>query len=403
MTGLSEKIIRSHFGNSIPSEDKSFGGSKVLLDLGTQPIVNSLKDSAEEALAAEQFPIRALIDDDLLIHLDVSVPPEKLYADYLYHSGVNKPYIRHCRRMWQDIKHLNPTRIIDIGGNDGTLLKTFQEEAGRPLEMYNVDASNSFAEENQEKGIHFVNEFWSKDAPVPTADFIITTNAFQHTPDAEKFVEGIAAKLDGTWILEFPYTLRTLETLQFDQFYHEHYYYWLIKPLKKLLSKFGLNIFHCEEVSIHGGSMRCWITNKDQYGTTEADQKFIKKEENFDYNRFMSLVWSKIIKDQAFISKLDGSIALFGAAAKGCVYLNALNSWKLSHAYCVDDTVQKQGKYIPGTEIEIRTREYLMVDKPDNIIIMAHNFAPAIAQSLINDGYKGRLITMLPDIQIDRA
>ena len=117
----------------------------------------------------------------------------------------------------------------------------------------------------------------------------------------------------------------------------------------------------------------------------------------------MSLVWSKIIKDQAFISKLDGSIALFGAAAKGCVYLNALNSWKLSHAYCVDDTVQKQGKYIPGTEIEIRTREYLMVDKPDNIIIMAHNFAPAIAQSLINDGYKGRLITMLPDIQIDRA
>ena len=94
-----------------------------MLDLGTQPIVNSLKDSAEEALAAEQYPIRALIDDDLLIHLDVSVPPEKLYADYLYHSGVNKPYIRHCRRMWHDIKHLNPTRIIDIGGNDGTLLR----------------------------------------------------------------------------------------------------------------------------------------------------------------------------------------------------------------------------------------------------------------------------------------
>ena len=118
----------------------------------------------------------------------------------------------------------------------------------------------------------------------------------------------------------------------------------------------------------------------------------------------MSLVWSKIIRDQAFISKTLWQIYSFvGAAAKGCVYLNALNSWKLSNTYCVDDTVQKQGKFIPGTEIEIRTREYLMVDKPDNIIIMAHNFAPAIAQSLINDGYKGRLITMMPDIQIDRA
>jgi len=373
------------------------------LDLGTQPVVNSLKDTAEEALAATQYPIRALIDEDLCIHLDTSVPPEELYADYLYHSGVNKPYIRHCRRMWQSIKHLNPRRIIDIGGNDGTLLHTLQQEAGRPLEMYNVDASNSFAGENLEKGIHFINEFWSKDAPVPTADFIFTTNAFQHTPDAEKFVEGIAEKLNGTWILEFPYTLTTLETLQFDQFYHEHYYYWLVKPIKKLLSKFGLNIYHAEKISIHGGSMRLWITNKEMYGDTGAAEEFIKKEEWFDYNRYMSLVWTKIIKDQAFLNQLDGSIALFGAAAKGCVYLNAVNSWQLSDTYCVDDTVQKQSKYIPGTSIRIVDREYLRFDRPDNIIIMAHNFAPSIKQSLIDDGYKGRLITMFPEIEIDRA
>ena len=116
--------------------------------------------------------------------------------------------------------------------------------------------------------------------------------------------------------------------------------------------------------------MRLWITNKDQYGTTEAAEKYIKKEEAFDYNRFMSAVWTKIIKDQSFISKLDGSIALFGAAAKGCVYLNALNSFKLAGAYCVDDTPQKQGKYIPGTGIEIKDRDYLLADRPDNIIII---------------------------------
>ena len=132
-------------------------------------------------------------------------------------------------------------------------------------------------------------------------------------------------------------------------------------------------------------------------------KNLLRKKKSFDYNRFMSLVWSKIIRDQSFIANLDGSIALFGAAAKGCVYLNALNSFKLAEAYCVDDTLQKQGKYIPGTEIQVRNREFLMVDRPDNVIIMAHNFAPAIKQSLINDGYKGRLITMLPEIEIDRA
>ena len=75
----------------------------------------------------------------------------------------------------------------------------------------------------------------------------------------------------------------------------------------------------------------------------------------------MSLVWNKIIKDQSFIAGLDGSIALFGAAAKGCVYLNALNSFKLNGAYCVDDTPQKQRKYIPGTEIQVRDRRLLVV------------------------------------------
>ena len=185
--------------------------------------------------------------------------------------------------MWQDIKHLKPTRIIDIGGNDGTLLKTFQEEAGRPLEMYNVDASNSFAEKRiKEKAFILSMSFGVKMLLFLQLILLLQPMLFSTHQMLKKFVEGIAAKLDGVWILEFPYTLRTLETLQFDQFYHEHYYYWLIKPLKKLLSKFGLNIFHCEEQS-RSMAGRCvvWITNKDQYGTTEADEKFIKKEEVF--------------------------------------------------------------------------------------------------------------------------
>ena len=294
------KDYPSTTGRSIPHVEKNSAGEMILLNLSLQPLVNNLCLSKEAALNAKRYQLCATMDEDLLIKLDTKVPSDELYKDYLYHSGVSMPYTYHCRELWHDIKHLRHEVIIDVGGNDGTLLDSFQSQTKETLKMYNVDASTSFKEENETKGITYVNDYFNKDTDVPKADIITSTNVFQHTPDAERFVEGIAEKLDGTWILEFPYTLRTIQTLQFDQFYHEHYYYWMIKPLKKLLSKYGLNIYHAEEVSIHGGSMRLWITNKEFYGDTQTADKFIKEEEDYDYRSFYSHVHFLLVSEQFF-------------------------------------------------------------------------------------------------------
>ena len=375
----------------------------ILLNLSLQPLVNNLCLSKEAALNAKRYQLCATMDEDLLIKLDTKVPSDELYKDYLYHSGVSMPYTYHCRELWHDIKHLRHEVIIDVGGNDGTLLDSFQSQTKETLKMYNVDASTSFKEENETKRITYVNDYFSKDTDVPKADIITSTNVFQHTPDAERFVEGIAEKLDGTWILEFPYTLRTIQTLQFDQFYHEHYYYWMIKPLKKLLSKYGLNIYHAEEVSIHGGSMRLWITNKEFYGDTQTADKFIKEEEKYDYRSFYSHTYRKIINDTIFLNKLEGKTVFFGAAAKGCIYLNALQITNENGGYIVDDTPEKQGKFVPGTGMKIHSREFMLDDEPDNVVILAHNFAGFITTKLRHDGYKGKIITMMPDIYIDEV
>mgnify|MGYP005991577817 FL=1 len=375
----------------------------ILLNLGVQPLVNNLCRSKESAVNAKQYQLCATIDNDLLIKLDTAVPSDELYKDYLYHSGVSMPYTYHCREMWHDIKHLRHETIIDIGGNDGTLLSAFQSQTKDKLNLYNVDASASFKEANEAKGITYINDYFNKDTDVPKADIITSTNVFQHTPNAERFVEGIAEKLDGTWILEFPYTLRTIQTLQFDQFYHEHYYYWMVKPLKKLLSQFGLNIYHAEEVDIHGGSMRLWITNKEFYADTEAAEKFIAEEEAYDYKSFYSQSYRKIIDDSVFLNKLEGKTVFFGAAAKGCVYLNALQTSTDKGQYVVDDTPEKQGLFVPGTGMKIHSRQFMLEDQPDNVVILAHNFAGYITTKLRHDGYKGKIITMMPDIYIDEV
>jgi hypothetical protein len=375
---------------------------KPLLDLGFQPLVNNLFSTKEQSLNAKKYSMSATIDGNMTVKLDTAIPSEELYKTYLYHSAVNKPYIYHCQRMWHSIKHLKHDVIIDVGGNDGSLLKSFRSQTKDPLTLINVDASSSFREENIESGIDYVNDYFNEDLDLPTADIITSTNVFQHTSDVEKFLSAIKKHLGGVWILEFPYTLRTFETLQFDQFYHEHYYYWLVTPLVKLFDKYDLRIINIEEQEIHGGTLRLWIAKKSDSNPTGVEKEFLKKEKEFDFFASSKKMYEKIERDRNWILNLEGKTAFFGAAAKGCVYLNALNidSNILIDSYIIDDTKNKQGMFMPGTGFEILNREILYKHQPDNLIILAHNFKDYIIKSL-RPYYKGKIITMLPTLQID--
>jgi hypothetical protein len=375
-----------------------------LLDLGNQPLVNNLFYNKEDSLNAKQYRMAATIDGNLKIQLDTVIPSEHLYEKYLYHSSVSKPYIYHCQKMWHSIKHLKHDVIIDVGGNDGTLLKAFRSQTTDSLKLTNVDASSSFREENIKSGIEYVNDYFNEDLELQKADIITSTNVFQHTPGVEKFLAGIKKHLSpyGVWVLEFPYTLRTFETLQFDQFYHEHYYYWLVTPLFKLFDQYGLHIVNIEEQTIHGGTLRLWISHKQYSNPTEEIDEYLKAEQKFNFFISAEKMYKKIVKDKLWIKNLKGNISFFGAAAKGCVYLNALGITikDFPNSYIVDDTLNKQNLFVPGTGFEIISRERLYREQPENLIILAHNFKDYISKSL-RPRYLGKIINMLPNVQID--
>jgi hypothetical protein len=202
--------------------------------------------------------------------------------------------------------------------------------------------------------------------------------------------------------LEFPYTLRTFETLQFDQFYHEHYYYWLVTPLVKFLNEYELQIVNIEEQTIHGGTLRLWICHKEYSDPTDVDINYLNLEKNFDFFVTSEKMQKKIIKDKEWLNGIKEKIAFFGAAAKGCVYLNSLgvNIENFPNSYIVDDTKNKQNMFVPGTGFEVVNRDFLYDEQPENLIVLAHNFKDYIIKSL-RPMYKGKIITLLPSFQID--
>ena len=143
-----------------------------------------------------------------------------------------------------------------------------------------------------------------------------------------------------------------------------------------------------------------WLGNKTPPVPGIAADNFIKEEASLPLHSFHFDVHTKISEDYFWLRHLKGRTAFFGAAAKGCVYLNALGltSNSVPGGYVVDDMPAKQGLYIGGTGFHIKDRQFLYKDQPDNLVVLAHNFKDYIEESL-RPKYRGRIITMFPDIE----
>lgn len=371
---------------------------KEIINLGDLPLVNNLFKTKDQSLKAKRFGLKIIEDLNLLMKLDIEIPSEEMFEQYLYRSSINKPYIDHCKTMWKYIENFNPKRIADIGGNDGALLKAFKEMSNNELDLTNIDASSSFKEDNEKYGITYIQDYWGDLIFEKKFDVITSTNVFQHNPNYRKFLKGISNNLNGIWILEFPYFLETVKTDQFDQIYHEHVFYWLLTPLYHLFKEYGLKIIDISIEEIHGGSMRIVSSNKIEHKENlDKINLFLQKEQDFDFQNWGEKIKLKLNKDKDFIDNLKGSVAAFGAAAKGCIYLNCIKTNKIE--YIIDDTIQKQGLFSPGLGLEILDRKILKEAPPDNIIILAHNFKKYIAKSLRDYGYTGKIYVMLPTIE----
>lgn len=386
--------------------------STTYLNLGNVPLVNNLCATKEESLACEKFPLAIqFFPKSKLTCLTEIVNKDNLFLNYLYKSGVNKPYLDHCAKMYDYLSRImilgNNDLIVDIGGNDGSLLKEFRKENRSP-HYVNVDCSKSFIEDNKNAGIEYVNEYFGENTKLEhKAELIISTNVFQHTEPIRSFVKGIERNLtcNGVWCLEFPYILTTLADDNYDQVYHEHVYYYCLKNIIDLLDQEGMRVINVSYHDMHAGTLRVLSVKKSSMRQPDSTiLSFLNLEKTLTEEycvKWGKRAHEKITEFTQFVNNfsLSGSIACFGAAAKGCVFLNSCGLDDTVIKFVVDDTPFKQGKFIPGTGIEVVSRDILRTFQPDYILILAHNFKDYIIESL-KDQYEGKFIVMFPDIKI---
>ena len=395
-------------------------GSRLVkyLDLGMMPVANNLSESALLARQVARFPMQLQYCKDCsLSQLTTVVDPQEMFSHYTYRSSINKGYIRHCREMARSVgEFLSLTSndlVLDIAGNDGTLLGQFKDELG--VKVLNVDAAKNITAVAKDRGIPTINDFWSMDV----ADRIVkmharpklvtATNVFAHVDDLHNFLSSVKHCLDenGVLILEFPYCIDFIEQRAFDTIYFEHLSYFLIRPLLKLAGLIGLKIFSVQKQDIHGGTVRVFFANEDMPVDEASVEDFLEKEEQGGFHEAERyLDWSQEIDNlingltnEVRTLKQNGSkIAAFAASAKGNTLLNACGLGRRTISYIVDDTPEKIGRFSPGTGIPIVDRSVLKSDPPDYLLILAWNFSREIIES--TDEFSGKYIIPIPTFMV---
>ena len=390
---------------------------KQFLDLGRTPLANSLVGKKNLNKKERTFPLSVYFCQNcsLVQVLDV-VNPEILFSDYYFMTSASSPSVDHFKKysakILKDFIKSSRDLVVDIGGNDGTLLNELKNDC----KVLNIEPAHNIAEVARKKGIHTINKFFSKKLVKEIikkngyANVITANNITAHTDTVRELFEGVKDLLadDGVFIFETHWARNLIGEGGFDQVYHEHLSYYSLHALKYLVDSVGMSIFDVETVPIQGESLRVYVSKNRKPKASFA--KFLKREKSLGLNDFKSFArFSKKVLDNKnktlkLLAKLKSEnkkIVGYGAPAKGSTLLNFYGIGKETIDYVIDTTSIKQGLFMPGVHLPIYPPEKLFESKPDYILLLAWNYADAILKkekNLRDGGVK--FIIPVPEVKI---
>lgn len=394
---------------------------KKILDLGEMPLANAFLDENKLSQKEISYPLRVVWCESCgLLQIDEIVSPEILFRNYIYVSGTSKALRKHFESLATEVvnnfKLNSESLVVDIGSNDGTLLKEFKKYG---IKVLGVEPAVNIAKIAEENGVKTISNFFSADIAKKIirengkAEAITATNVVAHTNDLDGLLKGVSYLLkdDGVFVIEVPYLVDLLENIEFDTIYHEHLSYFAVRPLKIFFDERDFKIINIERVKIHGGTIRIFVSKKKSgYDINENVNRLISLEikrglnEVTAYRKFAGLV-EKLKEDLVgLLQKIKSEnkkVIGYGAAAKGNTLLNYYNIGPELIEFIADLSPMKQNKFTPGTNIPVYSPEQIYKTKPDYMLILAWNFADEIMkqQSKFKE-IGGKFIVPVPEVKI---
>lgn len=384
-------------------------------DFGLTPLVNSFK--ARDEIQTGYAPLKILLCEECwLPQLSVVVDPHILYDHYTYaHSTTST--LRHHFGILADILHdQRPSlgRILEIGSNDGLLLEYLRTKPDVDFVM-GVDPAANLAEVAILKGIQTRIALFGTEVAehlheyFKPFDVVLARHVFAHTDNWKDVLDGIATITHNQSIvaLEVQYAPDLLERVEWDQVYHEHLSYVTLTGLAAALANTYWRLHDVVRVDYNGGSVVIILRHVES-GIAPSPRvlEMISKEPRgltpwYDFHKKASTLIQKLSDEVRWRAVSGIRVGGYGAPAKATNWVHQCNLSHRELIFITDSAPLKQGKLVPGSDIEIVAPEMMKTAKPDCMVMFAWNFESEILRKeadFINGG--GKFIVPLPTIRI---
>lgn len=347
------------------------------------------------------------------VQLSHVVPPEIIYENYIYFTesspGLKSHFKNYADEIVLKLGLSANNLIVDIGSNDGTLLK-YLKALGQ--NVVGIEPSVPASNVANRQHIKTYNNFFDRTLVNSVlksegqADVITINNLFANVVNLNNFIENVIQLLsvDGVLIIESSYLIDMLDNMVFDFIYHEHLSYLSVKPLQRWFLGHGLRLFDIQEGLTKGGSLRYFVAKENSKWKEKPSVKKIsvlepqgkvleKKFSNFNIDILnMKLKIHDVLKP--YVNK---KVVGYGASATTTTLISYFEIQNYL-AFLVDDNKAKIGRFSPGFHIPVFDPEVLVQSKPDLIIIFAWRFLNKIHPKIKELGIP--ILVPLPSVSI---
>jgi SAM-dependent methyltransferase len=393
---------------------------KLVIKLDPIPLSENYSFDRSVATSKPRYPVDAYMCADCghVQHLDV-IDPKVLWDSYTYYSGDAKGMPEHFRQTADKIlARVQPPEgalVVDIGGNDGSLLKPFKEKG---LRVLNIDPATDAARRATEAGVETICDLMSVELAKEIrqkygpAHVICAFNVFAHADNLGDMVDSVREMLapDGLFFFEAQYLLDIIDGMLIATIFHEHMSHHSGKPLIQFLDRHGLELVTIERARIQHGSLIGAVQHKGgkfKVDQSVADLVALEDKRRLDKIETLAAFNDKVqdlrVRTKSMVAGLKASgktIAGYGAARSGPTLIAQFGlAGKID--FIVDDHPQKVGKFETGDGIAVVPTTELVARMPDYCIILAWVHSQKIIES--NQDYLargGHFIVLCPETRV---
>lgn len=399
---------------------------EVVIDLGVVPLAGGFiaKDSKSEIFNTEKlFPLQLYYCRECyLLQVNTSINPDTLFKNYFYFSSSIKTLVDYFQGFSEDLlkdkKYSSKTHVVEIGCNDGELLKAF---IAKGVSVTGVDPATNVVKPLIKRGMPIINDYFSEKVAEKIikekgkADFIVSFHSMAHIENMHDVASGIKKLLKPKGVLAFEvhYLGNLILQKQYDMMYHEHQFYYSLHTLQKFFAQYNMEVFDIQKSNVRGGSMIYYVQHKKtgvnkisknikDLTRYEMDKKLIDIQTFKKYNAFIKRSKKDLTDILDKLKKQKATIVGYGASGRGTIIMNYCGLDKKYFNFVIDDAPQKWEAYCPGTHQQIISNTILSTKKrPDYCVLFAWPFASEVVkrnEEFVKNG--GKFIVPLPRVTI---